>query len=135
MILLYSMYEKTYLSGFLEVVLEAIQEFSVLQYLYSLQMVGSPLQSFSLREKDDKRENSHKAFMGTFSCGHFPLIYRHLACRFFMKTLIIISIFPNIYRPYVCDPLSLYISLVNNYTGLITPYWSILINYYHQHID
>ena len=33
---------------------------------------------------------------------------------FFIKTLIIISISTNIHRPYVCDRLGLYISLVNN---------------------
>ena len=41
----------------------------------------------------------------------------------------------NIYRLYVYDPLSSYISLVNNSIDQITPYWSTLINYPHQHID
>ena len=41
----------------------------------------------------------------------------------------------NIHRPYVCDPLGLYISLVNNSMDQITPYWLTLINYPHQHID
>ena len=70
--------------------------------------------------------------MGTLSCGRSPLICRHLICRFFIKTLIIISISTNIYRPYVCDPLGLYISLVNNSIGPITPNWSTLIVYTHH---
>ena len=45
------------------------------------------------------------------------------------------SISTNMYRPYVCDPLGLYISLVNNSIGVIILYWSTLINYPHQHID
>ena len=52
--------------------------------------------------------------MCTLSCGRLPRIYRHLVCEFFIKTLIIISISNNIHRPYVCDPLGPYISLVNN---------------------
>ena len=51
------------------------------------------------------------------------------------KTLIIMSISTNIHKPYVCDPLGLYISLVNNSMDQITPYWSTLINYPHPHID
>ena len=73
--------------------------------------------------------------MGSLSCGCSLPIYKHLICRFFIKTLIIISISPNIHRPYVCDPLGLYISLVNNSIGLITHYWSTLINYLYKHID
>ena len=57
------------------------------------------------RERENKLENSHKAYMGTLKCGYSPLIYRHLVCRFFIKALIIMSIFTNIHRPYVCDPL------------------------------
>ena len=72
-------------------------------------MVGSPLQSSSLREKEKKGENSHKACMGNLICGRSPLIYRHLVYNFFMKTLIIMFISTNIDRPYVCDPLGLYI--------------------------
>ena len=53
---------------------------------------------------------------------------------FFIKTLIIMSISTNIHKPYVCDPLGPYISLVNNCIGQITPYWSTLINYPHPHI-
>ena len=53
----------------------------------------------------------------------------------FIKTLIIMSITTNIHRPYVCDPLSPYISLVNNSIDQITPYRSTLINYPHPHID
>ena len=98
-------------------------------------MVGSHLQSSLPREKEKKRENSHKACMGFFSCGRFPPIYRHLICGFFIKTLIIMSMLTNIHRPYVCDPLSPYISLVNNSIDQITSYWLILINYQHQHID
>ena len=51
------------------------------------------------------------------------------------KTLIIMSISTNIHRPYVCDPLGLYFSLVKNSIGLITSYWSIVINYPHENID
>ena len=85
-------------------------------------MVRSPLQSSSSREKDKKGENSHKACVGTLSCGRSPLIYRHLVCGFLIKTLVIISIPINIHRPYVCDPLGLYIFLVNNSIDQITPY-------------
>ena len=98
-------------------------------------MVGSPLESSSPREKLKKRENSHKACMGTLSRGRSISIYRHLVCGFFIKTLIIISISTNIHRPYVCEPLGPYISLVNNSIGPITSYWSTLINYPYQHID
>ena len=38
--------------------------------------------------------------MGTLSCGPSSPIYRHLVCRFFIKTLISISISTNIHRPY-----------------------------------
>ena len=68
-------------------------------------MIGSPLQSSSPREKEKKGENSHKACMGTFSCGRSPRIYRHLEWGFFIKILIIMSISTNIHKPYVCDPL------------------------------
>ena len=54
---------------------------------------------------------------------------------FFIKTLIIMFISTNVHKPYVCDPLGLYISLVNNSIDEITPYWSTLINYPHPHID
>ena len=54
---------------------------------------------------------------------------------FYHKTLIIMSMSTNIYRPYVCDPLSPYISLVNNSIDQITPYCSTLINYPHPLID
>ena len=45
------------------------------------------------------------------------------------------SISTNIHRPYVCDPLGPYISLVNNSIDQITPYWVTLINYPHPLID
>ena len=71
--------------------------------------------------------------MGTSSCGRSSPIYRHLVCRFFfIKTLIIMSISTNIQRPYVCEYLGPYVSLVNNSIRPITPYWSTLINYPHQ---
>ena len=54
---------------------------------------------------------------------------------FFIKIIIIMSISTAIYKPYVCDPLGPYISLVNKSTDQITPYWSTLINYPHPHID
>ena len=98
-------------------------------------MVGSPLQRFSPRKKEKKGEKYHKACMGTLSCSRSPPIYRHLACRFFIKTLIIMSISTNIHRPYVCDPIGPYLSLVNNSIEQIIPYWLTLINYLHQHID
>ena len=66
--------------------------------------------------------------MGTLSCGYFPLIYKH--ANFLQKNLIIIFISTNVYRPYVYDPLGLYISLVNNFITPITPYWSILVIIY-----
>ena len=69
--------------------------------------------------------------MGTLSCGRSFPIYRHLVCKFFIKILIIISISTNIYKPYMCDPLGSYISLINKYASPITPYWSTLINYLH----
>ena len=72
---------------------------------------------------------------GSLSCGHSAPIYRHLVWGFFIKTLIIMFISINIDIPYVCDPSSLYISLVRNSIGLIIAYWSTLINYSHQHID
>ena len=98
-------------------------------------MVRSPLQTSSPREKEKKGENSHKACIGTLSCGLSPPISRHLANRFFIKTLIILSIYTNIHGRYVCDPLGPYISLVNNSIGPITSYWSTLINYSHLRID
>ena len=54
---------------------------------------------------------------------------------FFIKTLIVMSISTNIHKPYLCDPLGPYISLVNNSMDQITPYWSNLINYPHPLID
>ena len=98
-------------------------------------MIGSPLQSSSPRKKENNRKNSYKACMGTLSCGHSLPIYRHLVCVSFIKTLIIMFISTNIYRPYVCNPLGPYISLVNKSIDQIIPYWSTLIKYPHQHID
>ena len=77
----------------------------------------------------------YKACMSTLSCGRSPLIYRHLVCEFFIKSLINISIFANIHKPSMCDPIGPYISLVNNSIGPTTPYWSTLINYIYQYID
>ena len=73
--------------------------------------------------------------MDTFSCERSLPIDRHLIYGFVIKTLIIISISTNIRRPHVCDHVGPYISLVNNSIGPITPYWSTLIIYLHQHID
>ena len=100
MILSSKMYDKTYLQGSLEGVLEMIQVSSLLRYLHGLWMVGSPFQISSLREKEKKGENFHKACMSTFSCGHSPPIYRNLVSEFFIKTLIIMYISTNIHRPY-----------------------------------
>ena len=69
--------------------------------------------------------------MGNLSCGHSPPIYRYIVCDFFIKFLIIMYVYTNIYRPYVCDPLGLYISLFNNSNDHIIPYFSTLINYQH----
>ena len=119
----------------------SLKEFlKLLKYLASssintISVVRSPLQSSSSREKDKIGESFHKACMGTFSSNRSPPINRHLVCKFFMKTLIIMSISIKIYRPYVCDPLDLYISLVNNYKYPIIPYCSTFIYYLHQHID
>ena len=73
--------------------------------------------------------------MGTLSCDRSPPIYKYFLHRFFIKTLIIMSISTNIPRPYVCDPFGPYISLVNNYLDNIISYWLTLMNYPHQHID
>ena len=86
-------------------------------------MVVSPLQSPSLREKEDKGKNSHKACPSTLSYGRSLPIYGHLVSRFFIKILIIMFICTNIHRSYVWDPLGLYISLANKSIDLITPDW------------
>ena len=67
-----NMYKKTYLKGSLEGVLEAIQVSSLYCHPYSLPLVGSSLESSSPRDKKNKGDNAHKAFMGTLSCGHLP---------------------------------------------------------------
>ena len=85
-------------------------------------MVRSLLQSSSPREKENKGEHSHKASIGTFSRDCCPPIYRYLVCGFVIKTPIIMFTSTNIHRPYVCDPLGLYKSQVNNSIDLITPY-------------
>ena len=51
------------------------------------------------------------------------------------KTLIIISLTTNIHIPYGCDPLDLYILLVNNFIDPITPCFLIFINYLNQYRD
>ena len=73
--------------------------------------------------------------MGTSSCGRPPLFIDIWYEVFFIKTLIIMSISTNIHKPYVCDALGPYISLVNNSIDQMTPYWSTLINYPHPHLD
>ena len=73
--------------------------------------------------------------MGTSSYDLLPHIHRHLICGFFIKTHIIMSISTNIHRPYVCEPLGSYISLVNNSIDPITPYWSTFSNNLNQNID
>ena len=52
--------------------------------------------------------------MSILSCVCSPPNYIYLVCKFFIKTLILMSISTNIRRPYVYDPLGLYIALVNN---------------------
>ena len=71
----------------------------------------------------------------TSSCGCSSLISIHLVCEFFIKILIIIIVLANIHRPYVCDHLVPYISLVNNSIDSITPYWLTIIIYSHIPID
>ena len=93
------MYEKTYLHDSLEGVLKVILVSSLYEYSHNLWMVGFPLQSSSPREKDKKEENSHKTCTSTLSCDHSLPIYRHFICKFFIKTLIIMSISTSIYRP------------------------------------
>ena len=68
------MYEKTYLQVSSKEFLKLFKSLAS----SGLRMVGSPLQSSLTREKEKKGENSHKACMGTLSCGHSPPIYRHL---------------------------------------------------------
>ena len=86
---------------------------------------------YSPREKEKKRDNFPKASVGTLSCGHFLLIYRNLVYELFTMTLIIIYISTNIDRPYMCDHLGPYISLVYKSVDPMIPYWSIFINYLH----
>ena len=93
------------------------------------------LKALYQERKRRNEKNSLKACIGTLSYGHSHLIYRHLVCGFFVKIVIIMSISTNIHRTYVCDPLDLYISLVNNSLEKRIPYWSTLINYPYQHID
>ena len=94
------------------------------------------LQSSSPREKEKKWDNSHKACMGTLSCGRSSPIYRYLVCRFFIKkSLIIMYISNNMDRPYVCDPLGPYISLFKKFIDQITSYCTTLLNYLNQHLD
>ena len=71
-------------------------------------------------------------FLGHLSCGHYPLIYRYLVHEFFIKTFIIMSTSTKVYITYVCDPLALNISLINNYIDPITLNYSILINYLYK---
>ena len=73
--------------------------------------------------------------MCTLSCGPSSPIYIHLVHESFIKSLIIMSISTNIHRPYVCNRLGSYISLVNNFIDPITLYWSTLINYLDENID
>ena len=72
---------------------------------------------------------------GTLSCVRSSLIFIHLVCDFFIKILIIMTVLADIHRPYVCDHLAPYISLVNNSIDPITPYWSTFIIYSHITID
>ena len=60
--------------------------------------------------------------MGTLRWGHSPPIYRHLVCELFIKILINMSLSINVYKSYVYDHLSLYISLVNNSVDPKKPY-------------
>ena len=98
-------------------------------------MVGFPLQYYLLREKEKEGENFYKAFIGTLSYDCSLPINRYLIGGFVIKILIIIFIFTNTRRPFVCGPLGLYVLLVNNFTNLITSYWSNFINYLDHHID
>ena len=130
-----SVYEKIYLQIFLKEFLKLFQCLAscAIHTIYGyLDLLFKALHQEIKRRRE---ENSRKACMGTLSCGRSLRIYRHLLCGFLIKTLIIMYISTNSYRPYVCDPLGPYISLVNNSIDQITPYWSTLINYPHQHIN
>ena len=73
MILSSSIYEKTYLHGFLKEFLKLFNYLASSSIQKILWMVGSPLQSYSPREKEKKGENFHKVCMGALSCDHFSL--------------------------------------------------------------
>ena len=118
MILSSNMYDETYLPGSLERVLEVVQVSNLKTYPHNLQIVGSPLQSSSLRDK--------KAYMST-TLAWAPLVVVILSLFIdiwciFLKNLKIMSISTNIHTLYVCDLLGLYISLVNISIKPITPY-------------
>ena len=77
---------------------------------------------FSALHQERKRRNekvSNKVCINTLRCGYFSFIYRHWVSEFLIKALTIMSISTNIYRPYVYDPLSLPISVVNYSINLI----------------
>ena len=73
---------------------------------------------FTALRQERKRRNeqfSYKVPIDTLRCNRSFLIYRDWVCEIFTKTRRITSLSINVYRPYVCDPLGLYISLVNNF--------------------
>ena len=107
MILSYSMYDKTYLH-------ECLASSNIHSISKWLDLLFKTLH----QERKKKWKNSYKACMGTLSCGPSPPICIHLMyIYFYIKTLIIMSISTNINKIYVCDPLGLYILLVNKYIG------------------
>ena len=69
------------------------------------------------REKDERKEFSQDFW------DFLPLFKNIWYVNIFIKTLKIISISTNIYRPYVCDPLGPYISRVYYCIEKIIPYW------------
>ena len=79
---------------------------------------------FSTSKMKNHRMNSGMSlFMFyVFDYANESKMQTQVSNRLFIKILIIISISTNVYRPYVCDLLGLYISLVYNSIGLIKPY-------------
>ena len=64
-----------------------------------------------------------------------PLFIDIWFVNFCIKTLIIMSIFTNIHKPYVCDPIYPYISQVDNPIDPITSYCLTFMNYLYQYIN
>ena len=91
--------------------IEAIHVSNLYRYLHNCWTIDLLLNAL---HQEKKGENFYKACIGTLSYSYSSLIYRHLVCEIFTKTIIITSLSSNIHRLYVCDPLGPYILLVNN---------------------